>query len=161
MATDREGKIESHSQKEALRLLIVEDHPDMRDMLTQLFKDDYEILIAEDGRQGIKLALKEVPDLIISDVMMPEMNGIEMTRTIKTNVITSHIPVILLTVMSEVEHRIEGFETGADAYISKPFEYEELRVRVQKLIESRELLKKRFSRDVEINPKEVTVNKSG
>jgi DNA-binding response OmpR family regulator/nitrogen-specific signal transduction histidine kinase len=148
-----------HAETSRQKVLIVEDHPDMRDLLRQILEKNYDILLAENGRQGIRQALAEVPDLVISDVMMPEMDGIEMTTNLKSNTITSHIPVILLTVKSETEHRISGFETGADAYITKPFVLEELEVRIRKLIEGRELLKKRFSQDVDINLKEVTANK--
>ena len=156
---NHQEKTGSLEQKKKPRVLIAEDHPEMLEMLAQFFEEDYEVLQAENGRDGMRIAFQEVPDLIISDIMMPEMDGIEFAKHLKTNVITSHIPILLLTVKSGTEYRIEGFETGADAYISKPFEYDELHVRVQKLIESRELLKKRFSREVEINPKEVTVNK--
>ena len=155
-------QIQSLSSEEARKLpklLIVEDHPEMQEMLARYFENEYEVILAENGKEGMKIAFQEVPDLIISDVMMPEMDGIELTKHIKTNIITSHIPILLLTVKSETEHRIEGFETGADAYIPKPFEFDELRIRVQKLIESRELLRERFSKEVEIDPKSVTVNR--
>ena len=102
-------------------------------------------------------ALREIPDLIVSDVLMPEMDGIEFCHQLKTNIRTSHIPVILLTALNSVEHRIEGLESGADAYIPKPFKMKLLGVRIDKLIETREALRKRFITETKITPEKVTL----
>jgi signal transduction histidine kinase/DNA-binding response OmpR family regulator/ligand-binding sensor domain-containing protein len=156
--TDSDGQVQAEMTGGRPRLLIVEDHPDMRNLIGEFLKGMFEILQAEEGAEGIEMALQHVPDLVISDVMMPEMDGIELTRRLKTNVITSHIPVILLTVKSEAEHRIQGYETGADAYLAKPFEYLELLAVVRNLIESRRALKERFSREIMVKPQDVTIN---
>ncbi|MBN2001075.1 response regulator, partial [candidate division KSB1 bacterium] len=140
------------------RILIVEDHPDMRQLLNDFLRDTYEIFEAENGKRGFEMALQIVPDLVISDIMMPKMDGLEFTRKLKSNIVTSHIPVILLTVKNEIEHKIKGFETGADAYIPKPFDNKELSVRIRKLVEMREQLKQRFiqNRDFTLKNEAIT-----
>ena len=125
-------------------LLIVEDHPDMLAFVCKVFENEYRILQAKDGHTGLQIAQSEVPDLIISDVMMPVMDGITLCRRLKSNPVTDHIPVILLTARSSIEHRIEGLQFGADAYIPKPFHHQHLKVRAQKLLEQREALKEKY-----------------
>ncbi len=139
---DRSGTVDHKKH-----ILIVEDHSDMRNLLADFLHDHYEISIAENGQRGIEMALEIVPDLVISDIMMPEMDGLQFTRKLKLNMVTSHIPVILLSVKNQLEYRIEGLEVGADAYVSKPFSYKELRLRIRNLLEIREQLKRRFSND--------------
>lgn len=139
-------------------LLVAEDHPDMSSMLKSWLQNLYEIIVTEDGSQALDAAISHVPDLIISDVMMPNMDGIELTRRLKSNVITSHIPVILLTIKSKVEHRIQGIETGADAYLAKPFVREELDAIIDNLIKTRKELRKRFSRELVVKPKDITIS---
>ncbi|MCB0296213.1 MAG: response regulator, partial [Calditrichaeota bacterium] len=109
----------------------------MRTYLKEGLKARYRILEAEDGGQGLKKAVQSTPDLIISDVMMPNMSGYEMCRQLKNDERTSHIPVILLTAKADAESKITGLETGADDYLAKPFNARELRVRVKNLIELR------------------------
>lgn len=142
------------------KLLIVEDHADMRDFLGRCFIENYQIIQAENGRSGYDAAVGHIPDLIISDVMMPEMDGIEFSKRLKENWLTSHIPLVLLTVKGEIEHRIEGFETGADAYIAKPFNMDELKTRVGSLIETRERLRTRFREELDVVSSEITSNRT-
>ncbi len=133
-----------------LRLLLIEDNDELRAYIRSCFAPDlYEIWEASDGSQGVALARELVPDLIISDIMMPNMDGFEVTQHLRQHLATSHIPIILLTAKSSLESRLEGLRKGADAYLSKPFSPEELRLRVEKLIALRELYKERFrpSRD--------------
>jgi len=130
-------------------LLITEDNADMRAYIKTHLEKDYTIIETSDGEVGLQAAIDNIPDLIISDVMMPRMDGYEMTEKIKTDPRTNHIPVIILTARASVESKIEGLETGADAYVTKPFNARELKVRVKKLIEQREKLREHFSRTLE------------
>jgi len=129
--------------EEKQQLLIVEDNQDVISYLRSCYQLDYDIQIATDGKEGYEVALNIIPDIIISDVMMPEMDGFELCRKLKNDYRTSHIPIILLTAKADLTSRIEGLEQGADAYIVKPFNQQELLVRMRKLLELR---KKLFSR---------------
>ncbi|MEM8584937.1 MAG: two-component regulator propeller domain-containing protein [Bacteroidota bacterium] len=115
-------------------LLLVEDHADVRTYIGQLLSDTYRVVFAENGRLGLEKAADEIPDLIISDVMMPEMDGFSFTQQIKSGLSTCHIPVILLTAKATSAEKLEGLKTGADAYLVKPFQREELLVRVEQLL---------------------------
>ncbi|MCM1483474.1 MAG: substrate-binding domain-containing protein [Muribaculaceae bacterium] len=125
-------------------LLVVDDNDDIRRMVSELLNDSYRIITAENGREGIRLAVKYVPDLIICDVMMPEMDGLECCRRIKEEVSTSHIPVLMLTACSMDEQRVQGYDSGADGYISKPFSNAVLRSRCASLIANRIRIKELF-----------------
>ena len=127
------------------RLLIVEDNPDVIGYLKACYQNHFSICAAIDGKEGYELAVAEIPDIIISDVMMPEMDGFELCKKLKDDYRTSHIPIILLTAKADIPSRIEGLETGADAYIVKPFNQRELLVRMQKLLELRRKLFRRYS----------------
>ncbi len=126
-------------------LLIVEDNEDIVDYLERLLKDEYKLVMAYDGLEGLEKANSIIPDLIISDLMMPKLDGIKLCESLKTNEKTNHIPIIILTAKSAFEHKVEGLNTGADAYLTKPFRKEELFVRLKKLNESRQTLQKKFS----------------
>jgi signal transduction histidine kinase/DNA-binding response OmpR family regulator len=127
------------------RLLIIEDNPDVIGYLKACYQNHFSIHVAKDGKEGYKLAIEEIPDIIISDIMMPEMDGFELCKKLKDDYRTSHIPIILLTAKADIPSRIEGLETGADAYIVKPFNQRELLVRMQKLLELRRKLFQRYS----------------
>lgn len=122
-------------------LLIIDDNPDIRAMVRELLGDDYSAIEAGDGKEGMRLAAKYVPDLIICDVMMPGVDGLECCRNIKGELSTSHIPVLMLTACSMDEQRIQGYESGADGYLSKPFSARMLRMRCRNLIENRRRIK--------------------
>ena len=134
-------------------LLIVEDENDIRTFIASIFAESYHIIEANNGKTGIDKAQKQLPDLIISDIMMPIQDGIELCHAIKTNELTSHIPVILLTAKVGEKNEIEGLKTGADAYVTKPFSSEKLKAQVEQLIESRLQLQNHFSSTLQINPK--------
>ena len=138
-------------------VLIIDDNADMRSFMQVILQKDYNIIEAEDGVVGIEKALKFIPDVIISDVMMPQKDGYEVCRTLKDNVSTSHIPVILLTACSLDEQKAIGFDSGADAYIPKPFNAELLLIRLKKLIENREKIKKNFSNNIVNDTKKETL----
>ena len=126
-------------------VLVIEDNPDMRHYIESNINSHYQVLIAKNGEEGVKLAESEVPDLIISDIMMPKMNGYEVTRALRQSQTTSHIPIILLTAKSDLESRIKGWQENADEYLTKPFNIDELMVRLKNLLDIRDLLKKRFA----------------
>ena len=125
-------------------ILVIDDNNDIRQYLRTLLQDEFYVFEASDGREGLEVALKEVPDLVICDVMMPVMNGLEFTEQLKTQTITSHIPVIMLTAKNLDEHRAEGYEHGADSYITKPFHSKVLLSRIENLLKQRRLLKIHF-----------------
>lgn len=126
-------------------LLIVEDNPDVRQYLIACLEDDYQLTLAENGRIGIEMATEALPDLIVSDVLMPEKNGYELTETLKNDERTDHIPIVLLTAKADLDSRISGLEKGADAYLAKPFEKRELLVRLEKLLELRQKLQAHYA----------------
>ena len=126
-------------------LLIIEDNPDVVTYIITCLQGLYKIQVAPNGRIGIEMAIEAIPDIIISDVMMPEKDGFEVTQTLKNDERTSHIPIILLTAKADVDSKLEGLERGADAYLAKPFDKKELLIRLQKLIELRQKLQSRYA----------------
>lgn len=125
-------------------ILVIDDNNDIRQYEHTLLQDDYIVLEAADGKEGLDVAKKEVPDLVVCDVMMPVMDGLEFTQNLKTHTATSHIPVIMLTAKNLEEHRAEGYEHGADSYITKPFHSKVLLARIENLLKQRKLLKHLF-----------------
>lgn len=138
-------------------VLIVEDNNDMREFLKESLSENFRVMVASNGEEGLKFLNSEKPDLVVADVMMPVMNGFEMCNSIKSNLATSHIPVVLLTAKSGENSKITGIETGADDYINKPFNIDYLKLRVQKLIEKQKSIKKKYMLLNEIEPTKVEV----
>ena len=132
-------------------LLVVEDNDDLITYLKAILSPHYKLLIARDGAEGIDLAIREVPDLILSDVMMPNKDGFELCQTLKEDDRTSHIPIVLLTARSDAESRISGLSRGADAYLPKPFDQEELMVRLENLVKLRQRLQTRYQSEANGN----------
>jgi signal transduction histidine kinase/ligand-binding sensor domain-containing protein/DNA-binding response OmpR family regulator len=140
------------------KILVVEDNPEMRAFIGSTLSHYYQVFEAPDGVEGYQMAKDENFSLIISDVMMPEMNGLELCRKIKNNLYTSHIPIILLTAKGNVEDFVEGLEQGADDYIAKPFNTEILLAKVHALIENRKVLRNKFSALEDVSPSEITTS---
>ncbi len=138
-------------------VMLVDDNADVRQYLKTLLQTDYEMIEAADGQQGLLKAMKTVPELIISDVMMDVMDGFELCKQLKENITTSHIPVMLLTACAQDEQRVVGFESGADAYIPKPFNEELLKIRVRKIIENREKVKEYFQKNLTFGERKENV----
>ena len=138
-------------------ILIVEDHEELRQHLKGQLTGDFLIQEAENGEIGLQIAKSTVPDLIITDVMMPVMDGVAMTKGLKQDKLTSHIPLIMLTAKDDVHSRKEGFVEGVDQYMSKPFDVEELKARISSLLSQRNLIREKFSREVVIEPTQINV----
>ncbi|WP_295357723.1 substrate-binding domain-containing protein [uncultured Prevotella sp.] len=145
-AADRITNAEDFDSERPL-VLIIDDNNGMRAYLRSILKDKYNVSEAADGKQGLEKACREIPKLVICDVMMPVMDGLEFTRQLKQNMATSHIPVILLTARSLSEQREEGYGTGADSYLTKPFSGSVLLARVDNLLRNRTMLRSLFSGD--------------
>jgi signal transduction histidine kinase/ligand-binding sensor domain-containing protein/DNA-binding response OmpR family regulator len=147
-----------HSKKP--KIIIAEDNDDLRNYLNSEFQGTYKIKLAANGAEALKLVDTFFPDLIISDVMMPEMDGNELCKKVKSKLATSHIPVLLLTAKTTDEHQLEGIESGADGYITKPFNIDLLRKKVEKTIEIRNQLRKRFSQLPEVDPQDLQMSEA-
>jgi signal transduction histidine kinase/DNA-binding response OmpR family regulator len=145
-----------HSE-EAAHVLIVEDNAEMQNYLANSLSNNFKVSFAVNGLEGIDMALAEQPDVIVTDLMMPKVDGMQLVRQIKSDERTSHIPVVLLTAKADRGTRLEGIESGADDYVAKPFELAELRARIQNLIESRRLLREKYSVAKVIRPNDIKV----
>ena len=133
-------------------LLVIEDNKDLLEFIKSIFHEDYMVLMAEDGEVGLELARETIPDLVISDIMMPKMDGIKLCKKLKQDFRTSHIPIILLTALSSKEHEKEGILGGADEYVTKPFEPSLLKIRVDQLLATRRLLREKYSQENILGP---------
>lgn len=152
-----EPKENSALQTAALEesILIIEDNDDLRQYLKQELNNSFHILEAVDGEKGLILAFEKMPDAIISDLMMPGRDGLQLCEIIKNDTRTSHIPILLLTARADIETRLKGLSFGADDYIAKPFVMEEVRLRVFNMIESRNHLRKKYSQQIQLRPSEI------
>lgn len=128
-------------------VLVIDDNADIRKLIAELMKDSFSVISASNGSEGLRKAVRHVPDLIICDVMMPVMDGLECCRRLKSEVTTSHIPVLMLTACSMDEQRVQGYDSGADGYLSKPFSSEVLMARCRSLIENRKRIKELWQKD--------------
>ncbi len=158
-SSNETDEIKTEIKKEpTYSVLIIEDNNDMQKQIRHLLMNNYKIITASNGNQGLEMAREIFPDIIISDVLMPGMNGFELCRNIKQDIQTSHIPVILLTALSETVNQIDGLETGADAYITKPFENKLLKAQISNLLESRKRLQKSFRESEEKWANDISLN---
>lgn len=138
-------------------LLVVEDNLDVRTLLFDTFKNSYQVLIAKNGEEGIEKAFEQVPDIIVSDVMMPIKDGVALAKTLKQDERTSHIPIVLLTAKAGDENKIVGIDVGADDYITKPFNQKILKSKINNLIVLRKKLQSRYSQEVILKPKDIAI----
>ena len=149
------SKITSDRQEDKPRVLVIDDNADIRAYATALLGDEYDVMEASDGSEGLKKAVREVPDVVVCDVMMAGMDGLECCKYLKSDSLTCHIPVILLTAKTLDEHRAEGYAYGADAYLTKPFNGNVLKARIKNLITNRKLMKIVFGNDAQQEPMEA------
>ncbi|MDR0413064.1 MAG: response regulator, partial [Dysgonamonadaceae bacterium] len=147
------GKMSKRKRK----LLIVEDDLEIRTYISGILSDEYNILQTESGMSALEIALRELPDCVITDLSITEMNGLDLCKKLKTNENTCHIPIIMLTARTSVEERVEGLQMGADSYIPKPFNITHLRVRIRKLIELREMMKNKFEGKFDIDGDQIKI----
>ncbi|MBB6501239.1 hybrid sensor histidine kinase/response regulator transcription factor [Pedobacter cryoconitis] len=145
---------------EQVTLLIVEDNPEVREFIVQSLKPFYQILEADNGVLGLALAFEKIPDLIVSDVMMPVMDGLELCRTLKTDIRTSHIPVILLTARTGNIHEVNGLKTGAEAYLTKPFSISSLQLTISNLLMLQANMRRKFSQQITLQPSNIVIESS-
>ena len=138
-------------------ILIVEDNGDLRNYIRENLPEQYQVIEAGDGEKGIELALSKIPDLIISDVMMPKVDGLMLCKKLKNDEKTCHIPIIMLTAKADIESKLDGLDTGADDYISKPFDIDELKLRVRNLIQNRKKLQEKYAHQILLKPRELEV----
>lgn len=149
------SKITSDRQEDKPRVLVIDDNADIRAYATALLSDEYDVMEASDGSEGLKKAVRGVPDVVVCDVMMSGMDGLECCKHLKSDSLTCHIPVILLTAKTLDEHRAEGYAYGADAYLTKPFNGNVLKARIKNLITNRKLMKIVFGNDAQQEPIEA------
>lgn len=144
--------------QKVFKLMIVEDNKEIIHFLSNHFQNSYHIIKASNGKTALEKIAKDVPDIIISDVMMPEMDGLEFCRQIKSDIKTSHIPIILLTAKTSIENKLEGLDTGADVYLPKPFNLREIELTVKNLLESRNNLRKHFLKFGSVKDIDLPIN---
>ncbi len=159
-ATNKNNAFNTSKKENAPRLLIIEDNSELRDFLAGFLSQDYEVIAVNDGIQGLEACEKQNPDLVVSDVMMDNMDGLQFCKKLKSTPEISHIPVILMTALASVENKITGYKTGADDYITKPFEPELLRIRVRNILDNMQKLKKRFGDDINVTNKDLAISKA-
>ena len=150
-------KNKMYHDKKNPAILLVEDETDVRTFIREYFEINYQICEATNGIEGLEMAIRNNPEIIISDLIMPLMDGVEMCQKLKKDIRTSHIPIIMLTARSSIESKIEGLETGADAYIEKPFSLDLLEVQISNLLENRRILRDKFSKELVIQPADIAI----
>lgn len=155
--SEEKPREDEESDKKGFSILIAEDNNEFRQFLEEYLSAEYSVETAADGQEALEKARKTHPDVIVSDLMMPRMDGFELIRNLKEDISTSHIPVILLTAKASDESRIESYKVGADSYISKPFNFDVLQARVKMLLTQAQKRKTAFRQDVEIEPSAVTI----
>jgi DNA-binding response OmpR family regulator/two-component sensor histidine kinase len=164
ISSDKSHRIENNDftddipdESNAQIMLIVEDNPDVRYFIRSHFDSVYAIYEAKNGQEGWDMAIKIIPDVIISDILMPDLDGNELCKRIKKDERTSHIPVLLLTALHSKEHEIEGLSSGADDYVTKPFDISVLQTKVENMLQVRRSLKEKYTREIILKPSNITI----
>ncbi|SRX54245.1 response regulator [Aequorivita sp. CIP111184] len=139
-------------------ILVVDDNKDIREYVRSIFENTYSVYTATNGKEGFEMAIEHIPDIVISDVMMPEEDGFTFTKHLKEHQLTSHIPVVLLTARTQITSKLEGMGIGADAYVTKPFNSQLLKATAENLIENRRKLQQRFAQEVVLMPKDISIS---
>lgn len=139
-------------------ILVIDDNKDIRDYVSSIFETTFSVHTANDGKEGFAMAIETIPDIVISDVMMPEEDGFTLTKHLKEHQLTSHIPVVLLTAKSQITSKLEALGIGADAYVTKPFNSQLLKATVDNLIENRRKLQQRFAQEVVLKAKDIAIS---
>jgi CheY-like chemotaxis protein len=155
---DRTSTEANESKNSLPILLVIDDNPEIRKVLSSIFSSTFQVLEAADGEKGLQVAQKEIPDCIISDVMMPIMDGLLFTKSIKENELTSFIPVILLTAKTSDEAHLDALKSTADSFLTKPFNHAVLRETVHQLIQERKKLQQRYSKELILKPLDIVIN---
>ncbi|RRN77705.1 DNA-binding response regulator [Pseudoxanthomonas sp. SGD-10] len=138
-------------------MLVVEDNQELRTFIVESLSGKYNLLEAADGQEGLEIAIKHLPDVVVSDVTMPNMDGNELSRHLKSNDVTSHIPVIMLTAMASHFNQVEGLQSGANVYLTKPFSIQLLELHIENLIKSGDALREKYSKQIMLTPRNVEV----
>jgi YesN/AraC family two-component response regulator len=153
------NNIEANESKNSLPiLLVIDDNPEIRKVLSSIFSSTFQVLEAADGEKGLKIAQKEIPDCIISDIMMPGMDGLLFTKLLKENELTSFIPIILLTAKTSDEAHLDALKSTADSFLTKPFNHAILKETVNQLIQERKKLQQRYSKELILKPLDIVIN---
>lgn len=139
-------------------ILLIEDNEDLRNYIKRHLVENYDVIVTDNGRMGLEKAIETIPDLVITDWMMPEMDGLAVCKQLRTDERTSHIPIIMVTALASDDAKFQGLETGADDYLTKPFDNRELNIRIKNLVDSRKLLRERYSRELHLGPKKLQVS---
>lgn len=153
---------ETPAEPQTVTILVIEDNDEVRAFVKSALQTDYQIIEAANGREGYEKAINQIPDIIITDVMMPDIDGLELCKRVKQDERTNHIPVIMLTARTAEVHQLEGLETGADVYLAKPFNLKTLRLNIRNLLANQAALRKRYSQQILLEPSNVPIsNKDG
>ncbi len=144
-------------REDQLKILVVEDYPDLRSFINRILSESYTVIESSNGEEGVQRAIEEIPDLIVSDIMMPKKDGNQLCSELKNHPATDHIPIILLTARAGKKDKFEGLDHGADDYLTKPFDESELLVRIRNLIQTRQKLQQKYNKEIWLKPGEVKV----
>lgn len=158
MFTPRISNDTRKNKQNAKTILIIDDNEDIQNYLKGFLEEEYNILVASDGKEGYDIAIAEIPDIVLSDVMMPKKDGLELCKELKKNIITSHVPIIILTARTATVFEIEGLQNGADAYVTKPFNPNVIKARIKSILETRKKVRQHYQNKIQFGPSVTNEN---